>query len=109
MANNDPGGANGHQRNMTLPSILGREANRVVSERYSKLHTQATGNNGVEGLAHLSRGYRDAIDQGYEVIDERHAEVAKATEGNDEPRSVKRNRMKQMNVEEESRECLAFP
>ena len=104
MANNENSNANYQQGRTNLPTILEREANRVVSDRYNKLYAEASAIGGSEGHKHLSHGYRTARDQGYEAIDERNAELSNATEVFDEPRSVKRNRMKHMDNEFESRE-----
>lgn len=109
MADNDPSNTNRQQASMNLPTILEREANRVVSDQYNKLYAEASAVGGSEGLKHLSRGYRTAIDQGYEVIDERNAELTNATDLSDEPRSVKRNRMKHINDDAESREFFLIP
>ena len=106
MAANNPDDTGGLQEKMKLPDILDREANRIVQDSYSKLHAEGTVIGGVEGQRHLKRGYRAAINQGYQVIDERNTEVANTIETVDEPRSVRRNRMKQINNDEKSCEWL---
>ena len=106
MAANNPQNTGGLQENMKLPGILDREANRIVQDSYSKLHAEGTAMGGVEGQRHLNRGYQAAIHQGYQVIDERNTEVANTTEAIGEPRSVKRNKMKQIYNDEKSCEYL---
>ena len=106
MAANNPNNVDDSQKKMNLSGILDREANRVVQDSYSKLHAEGTAIGGAEGQRHLNRGYRAAIDQGYQVIGERNAQVADTKEIIDEPRSVKRNRMKQTNNDEKSCEYL---
>ena len=102
MAANNPQNTGALQEKMSLPGILDREANRIVQDSYSKLHAEGTAIGGVEGQRHLNRGYQAAIHQGYQVIDERNTEAANTTESIEEPRSVKRNRMKQNNNDEKS-------
>ena len=106
MAVNNANSEGDPQEKMNLASILDREANRIVQDSYSKLHAEGTAIGGVEGQRHVNRGYRAAIHQGYQAIDERNAELANTIETVDEPRSVKRNRMKQITNDEKSCEYL---
>ena len=106
MAANNPKTTDAVQEKMNLPGILDREANRIVQDSYSKLHAEGTAIGGVEGQRHLNRGYQAAIHQGYQVIDERNTEVANTIELIEEPRSVKRNKMKQIINDEKSCEYL---